>query len=167
MQIRHVKHPFGAVIDGECKILILGSVPSVKSVENNFYYMHPKNRFWKVLSALLDCDLYNANVSARKSALLSRHIALYDSVEECDISGSSDSKISNVIPADIPALIGGTKISHIYCNGAASYTYLLKYHPQLGYMTTKLPSTSPANAACTLEALTDAWKIILNSIDEF
>ena len=57
MQLRHVKHPFGAVIDKDCKILILGSVPSVKSVENSFYYMHPKNRFWTVLSALLGAEL--------------------------------------------------------------------------------------------------------------
>ena len=157
MQNRHVKHPFGAVIDSECKILILGSVPSVKSVENNFYYMHPKNRFWKVLSALLGEDLYSADIPTRKRVLLSNNIALYDSVEECDISGSSDSKISNVIPADIPKLIEGTRISHIFCNGTASYANLLKYHPQLAPITTKLPSTSPANAACSLESLFEAW----------
>ena len=160
MQNRHVKHPFGAVIDNECKILILGSVPSVKSVENNFYYMHPKNRFWKVMSALLGVDLYSADIDTRKRVLLSHGIALYDSVEECDISGSSDSKISNVIPADIPKLIKNTKISHIFCNGAASYANLLKYHPQLEAITTKLPSTSPANAACSLEKLIEAWRTL-------
>ena len=161
MQNRHVKHPFGAVIDRDCKILILGSVPSVKSVENNFYYMHPKNRFWKVLSALLGEDLYSADIPTRKRVLLAHNIALYDSVEECDISGSSDSKISNVIPADIPKLIDGTNISHIFCNGAASYANLLKYHPQLEPITTKLPSTSPANAACSLEKLIAQWQIII------
>ena len=161
MQNRHVKHPFGAVIDRDCKILILGSVPSVKSVENNFYYMHPKNRFWKVLSALLGEDLYSADIPSRKRVLLAHNIALYDSVEECDISGSSDSKISNVIPADIPKLIDGTNISRIFCNGAASYANLLKYHPQLEPITTKLPSTSPANAACSLEKLIEHWKTII------
>ena len=161
MQNRHVKHPFGAVIDSKSKILILGSVPSVKSVENNFYYMHPKNRFWKVLSALLGIDLYSADIPTRKCVLLANNIALYDSVEECDISGSSDSKISNVIPADIPKLIEGTQISHIFCNGAASYTYLLKYHPQLAPITSKLPSTSPANAACSLESLVEQWRTIM------
>lgn len=162
MQNRHVKHPFGAVVDSECKILILGSVPSVKSVENAFYYMHPKNRFWKVLSALLGTDLYSADIPTRKRVLLAHNIALYDSVEECDISGSSDSKISNVIPADIPKLIENTKISHIFCNGAAAYTNLLKYNPQLEAITTKLPSTSPANAACSLDELIEKWKIIIN-----
>lgn len=162
MQNRHVKHPFGAVIDNDSKILILGSVPSVKSVENNFYYMHPKNRFWKMLSALLGVDLYSADIPTRKHELLSRGIALYDSVEECDISGSSDSKITNVIPADIPHLIENTKIIRIFCNGAASYSNLLKYHPTLEAIVTKLPSTSPANAACSLERLIEAWKVILN-----
>ena len=161
MQSRHVKHPFGAVIDKNSKVLILGSVPSVKSVENNFYYMHPKNRFWKVLSALLGEDLYSADIETRKSTLLAHNIALYDSVEECDILGSSDSEISNVIPADIPQLISGTQISHIFCNGAASYANLMKYHPQLEGMTTKLPSTSPANAACSLTKLIEVWKTIL------
>lgn len=164
MQNRHIKHPFGAVIDKNCKIIILGSVPSVKSVEGNFFYMHPKNRFWVVMSALLGTDLYNADIKIRTKTLISRNIALYDSVEECDIMGSSDSKISNVIPADIPALMTGTGISHIFCNGAASYNYLVKFHPQLAKMTVKLPSTSPANAACSLERLIGEWAIILDYI---
>lgn len=161
MQLRHVKHPFGAVIDKDCKILILGSVPSIKSVENSFYYMHPKNRFWTVLSALLGAELYTADIPTRIEKLLAHNIALYDSVEECDISGSSDSKITNVIPADIPALIDGTAIARIFCNGAASYTNLIKHHPQLEPITERLPSTSPANAACSLERLTREWSIIL------
>ena len=165
MQVRHVKHPFGAVIDKNCAVLILGSVPSVKSVEGNFYYMHPKNRFWNVLSALLDKDLYSMNIEERESELLKNHIALYDSVEECDISGSSDSKITNIVPADIPSLIHGTKIARIFCNGTASYNTLIKYHPMLADIATKLPSTSPANAASTLERLTAEWRVILKYID--
>ena len=162
---RHVKHPFGAVIDKACKILILGSVPSVKSVENNFYYMHPKNRFWKVLSALLGAELYTADIPTRIKTLLAHNIALYDSVEECDISGSSDSKISNVVAADIPALIRDTDVVRIFCNGAASYANLIKYHAQLEPITLKLPSTSPANAACSLERLTEEWSVILKYLN--
>lgn len=162
MQIRHVKHPFGAVIDKNCKVLILGSVPSVKSVEGNFYYMHPQNRFWKMMSQILGEDLVCQDTSSRAEILLRHHIALYDSVEECDILGSSDSKIANVIPADIPGLIKNTNISHIFCNGAASYDNLMKFHPALLQMTTKLPSTSPANASFSLERLTEAWSVIMN-----
>lgn len=165
MQIRHVKHPFGAVIDKDCKILILGSVPSVKSVENNFFYMHERNRFWKVLSAILNVDLCLASVDERARVLIKNHIALYDSVEECDILGSSDSKITNVVPADIPALIKGTSVSRIFCNGSASFNTLMKFHPELGDISGKLPSTSPANASFSLENLIDEWKILLDFIN--
>ena len=164
MQIRHVKHPFGAVIDENCKVLILGSVPSVKSVEGNFYYMHPKNRFWKVMSALLGADLYSADIPTRINVMTKRHIALYDSVEECDILGSSDSKITNVVPADIPALIAKSQITHIFCNGAASYGNLIKYHPELEGIATKLPSTSPANAAFSLDKLIEEWQVVMDAI---
>lgn len=161
MTPRHIKHPFPAVIDGNSKILILGSVPSIKSVEGNFYYMHPQNRFWRVLSSLFNEDVYSMSVEERKAFLHSHSIALYDSVEECDIEGSSDSKISNVIPADIQTLVNSSKISHIFCNGKASYSVFLKYHPTLAPIASQLPSTSPANAVFTLDRLVDEWKVIL------
>ena len=161
MQKRHIKHPFGPVITKEARILILGSVPSLKSVEHGFYYMHPQNRFWKVLRELLGEELYSLPVPARVEVLNRRGIALYDSVEECDIEGSSDSAISGVIPADIPALMRGTQIRQIFCNGAASYLNAVKYHPELAPITQKLPSTSPANAAYSLQKLCDEWRTIL------
>ena len=159
MNARHIKHPFPPVVDENCTILILGSVPSVKSVEQNFYYGHPQNRFWKVLSALLGEDFVSADKEVKRELLLAHHIALYDSVEECDILGSSDAHVTNVIPADIEGIIKGTKISKIFCNGATSYKYFEKYHKNL--TATLLPSTSPANANWTLEKLLEAWKTIL------
>ncbi len=159
--MRHIKHPFPAVADSKSRILILGSVPSIKSVENNFYYMHPKNRFWKVLSAIFGVDLYSATIDERTSFLLANGIALYDSVEECDIEASKDSAISNVVPADIPSLIAKSEISHIYCNGKASLHYLLSAYPEYESITTLLPSTSPANAQFSLERLIEAWKVII------
>lgn len=161
MNMRHIKHPFPAVVDSKSRILILGSVPSIKSVENNFYYMHPKNRFWKVLSAIFGVDLYSATVDERISFLLKNKIALYDSVEECDIEASKDSAISNVVPADIPSLVAKSEISHIFCNGKASLYYLLSAYPEYESITTLLPSTSPANAQFSLEKLIEAWKIII------
>ena len=161
MNMRHIKHPFPAVVDSKSRILILGSVPSIKSVENNFYYMHPKNRFWKVLSAIFGVDLYSATVDERISFLLENNIALYDSVEECDIEASKDSAISNVVPADIPSLVAKSEISHIFCNGKASLYYLLSAYPEYESITTLLPSTSPANAQFSLEKLIDAWKVII------
>ena len=161
MSIRHIKHPFPAVIDGESRVLILGSVPSIKSVENNFYYMHPKNRFWKVLSAIFGVDLYSATVDERISFLLENKIALYDSVEECNIEASKDSAISNVVPADIPKKKKKSEISHIFCNGKASFRYLLSAYPEYANMATLLPSTSPANAQYSLEKLVFEWRTIL------
>lgn len=161
MNMRHIKHPFPAVVDSKSRILILGSVPSIKSVENNFYYMHPKNRFWKVLSAIFGVDLYSATVDERISFLLENKIALYDSVEECDIEASKDSAISNVVPADIPSLVAKSEISHIFCNGKASLYYLLSAYSEYESITTLLPSTSPANAQFSLEKLIEAWKVII------
>ena len=163
-EIRHIKHPFKAVIDKDCKCLILGSVPSIKSVENNFYYMHKDNRFWKVLSVLLNTDLYNADISTRIEILLKNHIALYDAVEECDILGSSDSKISNIIPADIKSLIGRGRINKIFCAGSISYNITLKNNKDLENKIFKLPSTSPANAKLSLQDLINEWSVILESI---
>ena len=163
--LRHVKHPFPAVVDSESKILVLGSVPSVKSVEHDFYYMHPQNRFWRVLSRLFGQDFTLMNKQEKSLALCRLHIALYDSVEECDILSSKDSAISNVVPADILKIMQGTKISRIFCNGKASYAYLVKYHPDLAEKTLALPSTSPANAQYSLEKLTDEWKVILDCLN--
>ncbi len=163
MQERHIKHPFPPVVDKDSEILILGSVPSVKSVEANFYYGHPQNRFWKVLSAIIGEDFVLQNdadrVEKRKILLQKHHVALYDSVEECDILGSSDAHVKNVVPANIEELINGTKISKIFCNGNTSFKYFEKYHPNLH--ATLLPSTSPANASWTLERLVEKWKVIL------
>lgn len=111
-----------------------------------------------MMSAILGEDLVAMDIAARKKALLARHIAMYDSVEECDISGSSDSAICNVVPADIPALIADSGIERILCNGAASYAYLTKYNPKLAPIAVRLPSTSPANAACSLDNLICVWK---------
>ncbi len=165
MNLRHVKHPFPAVIDENSRILILGSVPSIKSVEGNFYYMHPHNRFWKVLSSLFNVDVYNMNVDERKAFLLLHNIALYDSVEECDIMGSSDSHISNVIHANIPHFIAISQISHVFCNGNASFNHLIKAYPQYKSIITTLPSTSPANAKWSLDKLVEEWKIIKDYLE--
>ncbi|MDE5601067.1 MAG: DNA-deoxyinosine glycosylase [Clostridia bacterium] len=160
--MRHVKHPFAPIIDKHCRVLLLGSVPSVKSVENEFYYMHPQNRFWKLMSYLLNEDFVSADIRTRTTLLLKHNIALYDSVEECDIEGSSDTKIKNVIPSDIPSFLEIADIQHIFCNGAASYQYLTKFYPEYQSIATKLPSTSPANAKYTIPMLADEWNVILS-----
>lgn len=164
MEQRHVTHIFPPIVDNECKILILGSVPSVKSMQEMFYYGHKQNRFWKVLDVLFCCEVSKISKEGKTEFLLKHHIALYDSVFECDIFGSSDSKIQNVIHADIKSLVSGTKISHIFANGQKSFEELLKGNAWAKDIATKLPSTSPANASFSLEKLCESWKIILDML---
>lgn len=163
-ETRHIVHPFAPIIDSRCTVLILGSVPSVRSVGEGFYYMHPKNRFWPLLGALTGDDYSAMDFSARREALIRRGIGLYDAVYECDIMLSSDSKAKNIVPADIPALICGTRVQRIFCNGALSYAALTRHHPQLAAMAEKLPSTSPANAAYDMRRLMGAWEKICGYI---
>jgi len=162
METRHIKHPFHPIIDKNSKILILGSVPSIKSCEQNFYYMHPQNRFWKLISNVLNIDLVNKSSKEKEIILLNNNIALYDTVVECDIEGSSDVSISNVKIVDIYSLLKGTNITMIFCNGNASYRYLIKGYPNLSQQIIKLPSTSPANASYSLDKLIKNWETIKN-----
>lgn len=159
-KLRHVVHTFPPVIDGNCHTLILGSVPSVKSMLAGFYYIHPQNRFWRVMERLLGERYLGEEPSVRSERLLLHHIALYDSVYACDILGSSDSRITNIVPADIPALLAAAPITRIFCNGARSYAELARAHPQLVGIAQVLPSTSPANAAYSLDRLVQQWQTV-------
>ena len=124
-----VKHTLEAIYDEHSKVLILGTMPSPKSREVGFYYGHPQNRFWSVLAHIFDEQTPETNdVAGKKDFLKRHHIALYDSIEECDIIGSSDAKIRNAVPADIPSLLAGSRIHTVFCNGSTSYQYLMKFH---------------------------------------
>ena len=154
----HVVHTFEPVYDSDSRILILGTFPSVKSRENQFYYGHPQNRFWKVLSALTE-EPVPVTTEEKKKLLLDHKIAIWDVVQACDIRGSSDSSIRNVVPADIGYLLRETKISRIYANGDTAWRLYRKYcYKDTGVEIIKLPSTSPANAIFSLERLTESWK---------
>lgn len=157
----HVKQEFDLVLDAKSKILILGSFPSVKSREVGYFYMNPQNRFWKVISCLLNKDFISMDKKAKTEALLKHHIALYDVIEECDIIGSSDSSIKNVKYLDIEKILSNSQINKLYLNGALAYNLFVKRFPKYRTICYKLPSTSPANAKCDLETLLNEWKIIL------
>lgn len=153
----HICHTFEPVYDERSKILILGSLPSVKSREQGFYYGHPQNRFWRVLAAVLSCQVPET-IGEKKKMLLVHRIALWDVIESCDIRGSSDSSIKNVVPADIGAVLEKTQIGRIYANGRKSESLYNKYiFPKTKTEITVLPSTSPANAACSLGKLAEVW----------
>lgn len=157
-----VSHGFEPVYDGNSRILVLGSFPSVKSRENSFYYGHPQNRFWKLMARLLD-EPVPSTIEEKKLLLLSRGIAIWDVVAACDIKGSSDSSIRNVIPADINRVLRAANITTIIANGDTAYKLYRKYcEPHTGREAVKCPSTSPANAIFTLDRLTEAWGKVLS-----
>lgn len=157
----HIVQPFEPVYDENSEILILGSLPSVKSRENGFYYGHPQNRFWKVMSAVTGSATTH-DVAAKKQMLLDHHIALWDVIKECDIVGSSDSSIKNAVAANLTDIIKKAQIRRIYVNGKAAEKYYKKYiEPTIHMKAVVLPSTSPANAAFSLDRLIHAWKDLL------
>ncbi|MDO4845497.1 MAG: DNA-deoxyinosine glycosylase [Oscillospiraceae bacterium] len=159
----HVTHPFPPLFDENARTLILGSLPSVKSREQKFFYGHPQNRFWPLLAALFH-EPAPATVE-EKAALARRHgIALWDTIYSCEIVGSGDSSIKNVVPTDLSVIFRAAKIERVFCNGRTSGLYYAKYHePRLGVPAVTLPSTSPANAAWTMEKLFAAWRVITES----
>lgn len=151
-------HNIPPLYDAEAEILILGSFPSVKSREGQFFYHHPQNRFWKVMATVLGCGVPET-IEEKKRMMLLHHIAIWDVIASCDIAGSSDSTIKNVIPNDIGKLLRETEIERIYTNGATAHKYYQKYiQKKVEREAIALPSTSPANAAWSLERLSAAWK---------
>lgn len=153
-------HSINPIIDKNSEILILGSFPSVKSRENNFFYMHPQNRFWKILSNLYNEDFVNCLAAKKRELCLKHHIAIYDVINSCTIIGSSDSSIENVVPNNIKDLIKDTNIKYIFCNGNKSHTLFLKYNNNIDIPVFLLPSSSPANAKMKLDDLIEKWSII-------
>ncbi len=156
-EYKSLTHTFAPVYDENSEVLILGTFPSVKSRENNFYYGHPQNRFWKVIAAVTGSEVPET-IEEKKKLLIANHIAIWDVIKSCDIIGSSDSSIKNVVANDIAGLLAQTNIRTIIANGATAErlynTYAL---PQTGVPIIKLPSTSPANAAWGLERLCEEW----------
>ena len=160
-EYQHLKRTFGPIYDKNSEILILGSFPSVKSREANFFYGHPQNRFWKVIAKITGQEVPKT-IEQKKRLLRNRHIAIWDVIDSCEIIGSSDSSIRNVKVNDIQSILKNSKIQAIYANGAKAYRLFLKYVTDVeGYPLHQLPSTSPANAAWNFERLCEAWKEIL------
>ena len=137
--MQRLVHPFGPLYNDSSKVLILGSFPSVKSREQNFFYGHPQNRFWRVIASVFDQPV----------------------PQSCEITGSSDSSIRNAQPNDLGIILNNCNIERIYCNGRKSYELYQKYiRRQTGRDAVCLPSTSPANAQWTLEKLIREWSVI-------
>ena len=157
----HIEHTFAPVYDADSLVLILGTLPSVKSRENHFYYGHKQNRFWKVLANVFQAEV-PGTIEEKKAFLLEHRIAVWDVIGQCEITGSSDSSIRNVVLNPISKILETTKIEQIFVNGKKAEQLYQRYiYPQTKRNAICLPSTSPANASWNLEKLTEAWKIVL------
>lgn len=153
-------HNIPPLYDENSRVLILGSFPSVKSRKAKFFYGHPQNRFWRVVSAVMgeECP---GTVEEKRAFLLRNKIAVWDVIKSCDITGSSDSSIKNAVPNDLTEIFAAADIKAVFCNGKASYAMYGKYQEkQTGRSAEVLPSTSPANAAYGMERLIEEWTII-------
>lgn len=154
-------HPVPPLYDNRSKILILGSFPSPKSREGNFFYHHPQNRFWRVMAAITGLP-QPQNIDQKKQLILSRNLALWDVIASCHIIGASDNSIRDVVPADLSVIFDNASIEKVFANGGKAYQLYMKYlYEKTGYPITKLPSTSPANAGWSLERLITAWQVII------
>ena len=159
-ELKHVLHPFPPLYDENSRVLILGSFPSVKSREQKFFYGHPQNRFWRVLAAVFDC-MPPQTIDEKRAFLLSHGIALWDVIASCEITGSADSSIKNVIANDLSPILAAADIRQIFVNGKTAEKFYRKYtEPVTGRAAICLPSTSPANAAWSMERLIAAWECV-------
>lgn len=156
-----IQHPIAPIFDENAELLILGSFPSVKSREVMFYYGHPQNRFWKVMAFVCQAPVPQT-VKEKTNLLLEHHIALWDVIASCEITGSADSSIKNVVPNAVENMINATKVQRIFVNGKKAKALYDKYlKDKTGIEAVCLPSTSPANAAWSLERLQTEWRQLL------
>ena len=156
-----IKHTIKPIFNKDSKVLILGSLPSVKSRAEGFFYGHPQNRFWSVISSIYSLEVPKT-IDDKIKMLINNNIAVWDVIDSCDIIGSSDSSIKNVVPADLSTILNNCNIQNIYANGKTAGNLYKKYSEKnTGIKIIELPSTSPANAAYTLNRLIEAWKVII------
>ena len=159
-----IKHPISPVYDDKSRILILGSFPSVKSREAMFFYGHPQNRFWKVTAAIFG-ESVSQTIDEKRAFLLRNHIAVWDVIASCDIEGSADSTIKNVVANDLSVILDNAPIEAIFVNGKTAEKYYKKYTEKVTHRKAIcLPSTSPANAAWSVDKLVEAWSVIKTNI---
>ena len=161
MNLQTVVHTIPPLYDCHSRVLLLGSIPSPKSREIGFFYGHPQNRFWRVLEAVLGEEVPQT-IEDKRAMCLKHHVALWDTIARCDIVGASDTSIRNAEPNDIGKLVRESEITRIFATGGKSAELYRKLiEPTLHIPITQLPSTSPANAAWSLERLIEAYRVIL------
>ena len=164
---RRIHHGFEPVFDARSRVLVLGSFPSALSRANDFYYGNPRNRFWRVLAACLSEEPpADDDIAGKRALLLAHGIALWDVIERCDIKGSSDASIRNVVPVRIERIVAAAPIERVLANGATAGRLYHRYLERATGMAARvMPSTSPANAAWSESRLVRAWRAGLGDAD--
>ena len=170
-----ILHPIQPVWNSESRVLILGTMPSPKSREAGFFYMHPQNRFWSVIAEVFGESFSHPNnspdvsaaIAERRKFLLRHHLAMWDVLASCEITGAADSSIKNAIPNDFTEIFEGCQIHQVICTGKTAFNLWQKkcavlYEPRFNLTVHCLPSTSPANAQWSKEKLIGEYKSILN-----
>lgn len=159
--MEHIIHTFKPVFNEQSRVLILGTIPSPKSRENGFYYSHPQNRFWRVMSDISG-DSLPCSITEKTDFLLNNHIALWDVLSECDILGADDSSIKNPLPNDLSIILNNADIKAVFCTGKRAHSLYAKLcEPNTKLTATYLPSTSPANCAVSYEKLLNEYSAVL------
>ena len=159
-------HTIAPVYDGESRVLILGSFPSVRSRADGFFYAHPQNRFWRVLAAVLGEEV-PAGIDDKKAMLLRNRVALWDVCASCRVENSSDASIRDIVPNDIKSLLENTRVCAVFTNGSTATSLYKKYiEKETGLTACPLPSTSAANASYGMEKLMDAWSIVKEALSK-
>lgn len=152
-----IVHPISPLFDEKAKILILGSFPSVKSREQGFFYGHPQNRFWRVISRICG-ESVPETIEEKTRLILDNHFALWDVIHSCEITGSADSSIKNVQPNDLSVILEKANIKQIFLNGKKAEALYNKYiKDSVSIPAAVLPSTSPANASWSVDRLFEYW----------
>ena len=161
----YIIHPFEPIYNTESRILILGTIPSPKSREVQFYYGHPQNRFWRILADLFDEPMYST-VEEKVDFLLRHHIALWDVYAACEIKGAEDASIRNAVPNDLERIFSAARINAVFPNGQKASSAYKKYFADKNTIPWfALPSTSPANCRnWTYETLREAYRVILDYV---
>ncbi len=154
-----VSHEFPPVFNEHSRVLILGTIPSPKSREHGFYYMHPQNRFWRMLCAVLDEDM-PADIDGRKRLCLDKGIALWDVLESCDIVGASDSSIRNAVPNDLGRIFASADIQAVFTTGKKAHELYRRYFSDDTHTEICLPSTSPANRTISEAEMLEQYRQI-------
>lgn len=158
------RHNIDPVYDEHATVLILGSFPSVKSREQQFFYGHKQNRFWRVMAQVLACPVPES-IEQKREMLLAHHVAVWDVIASCEIMGSSDASIRDVVPNDLSRILSCADIRAIYTNGGKAHQLYQKYiFPMNGRADCLLPSTSPANAGYSLERLVESWQVVRENV---